>query len=153
MALPAGRCPGADGASQVRRYHPPSGCGARSRAAMSDSPGRTRPVCRLGRTESQGGGDGEGMLRRPAEEGAARLGPLQEQVAVVLPRVADAAEGLDRLAAHEALTVVTGGLGHGDRRGAGGRVLVDGGDGEVAQGAGALEGEEHVAHLVLDRLE
>ena len=34
-----------------------------------------------------------------------------------------------------------------------GRVLVDGGDGEVAEGTGTLDGEEHVAHLVLDRLE
>ena len=33
------------------------------------------------------------------------------------------------------------------------RVLVDGGDGEVAEGAGPLDGEEHVAHLVLDGLE
>ena len=71
----------------------------------------------------------------------------------MLPGEADAAEGLERVAAHEALTVVAGGLGHGDGGGPGGRVLVDGGDGEVAQGAGTLEGEEHVAHLVLDRLE
>ena len=33
------------------------------------------------------------------------------------------------------------------------RVLVDGGDGEVAERAGPLDGEEHVAHFVLDRLE
>ena len=41
MALPAGRAPSSASATQVRRYQPPSGCGARSSAAMSDSPGRT----------------------------------------------------------------------------------------------------------------
>ena len=115
MALPAGRSPAAAGASQVRRYHPPSGWGARPSAAMSDSPGRTRPVCRLRRTGSpEDGGHGERVLRRPTEERAARLGPLDEQVPVVLPGEADAAEGLERLAADEALAVVAGRLGHGD---------------------------------------
>ena len=45
MALPAGRMPASASATHVRRYQPPSGCGARSSAAMSDSPGRTAPVC------------------------------------------------------------------------------------------------------------
>ena len=71
----------------------------------------------------------------------------------MLPGVPDATEGLERVAAHHALAVVAGCLRHGDGRGPGRRVLVDGGHREVAQGAGPLDGEEHVAHLVLHRLE
>ena len=93
------------------------------------------------------------MLGRATEERPVRGRPLDVEVGVVLPGETDAAEGLDRLAAHQPLAVVAGGLGHGYGAGPAGRVLVDGGDGEVAQGAGPLQSEEHVAHLVLDGLE
>src|ERR1700722_1863223 len=151
MALPAGRVPSSASATQVRRYQPPSGCGARSRAAISDSPGRTRSVCRG--TDAQAGGDGEGVRGGATEERSAGGGPLDVEVAVVLPGEADATEGLDRFAPDEALAVVGSSLGHGDGGGAVRRVLVDGGDGEIAEGTGPLDGEEHVAHFVLDRLE
>src|SRR3984885_1743100 len=154
MALPAGRAPSGASATQVRRYQPPSGCGTRWSAAMSGSPGRTAPVCRASvGGQAQGAGDGDGMRGRAAEEGATAHRPLDEEVAVVLPGVADAAEGLDRFAADQALAVVTGGLGHGDSRRPGRRVLVDCGDGEIAERSGSLDGEEHVAHFVFDRLE
>jgi len=87
------------------------------------------------------------------EERTTRGGPLDEEMAVVLPGEADATEGLDRFAPDEALAVVGSSLGHGDGGGAVRRVLVDGGDGEIAEGTGPLDGEEHVAHFVLDRLE
>src|SRR5271163_2505726 len=139
MALPAGRTPSSASATQVRRYQPPSGCGARSSAAMSDSPGRTAPVCRAsaGR-EPQAGRDSEGMHGRTAEERATGGGPLDVEMTIVLPGEADAPEGLDRFAADQILAIVAGGLGHGHRSGTSRRVLVDGGDGEVAQGTGPL---------------
>src|ERR1700733_4355543 len=113
MALPAGRAPSRDSATQVRRYQPPSGGGASWSAAMSDSPERTAPVCRASvGGQAQGVGDGDGMRSRAAEEGATALRPLDEEVAVVFPGVTNTAEGLDRFAADQALAVVTGGLGH-----------------------------------------
>src|SRR5580693_6467825 len=108
MALPAGRAPSSAAATQVRRNQPPSGCGARSRAAISDSPGRTPS----GGTETEGAGHGEGVRGGAAEERTIRGGPLDEEMAVVLPGEADATEGLDGLATDEALAVVGGGLGH-----------------------------------------
>src|SRR5580693_391952 len=115
MALPAGRVPFSASATQVRRYQPPSGCGARSRAAISDSPGRTRSVCRgADGTDTQAGGDGEGVRSGTAEERTSGGGPLDEEVAVVLPGEADATEGLDRFAPDKALAIIGGGLGHGD---------------------------------------
>src|SRR5271156_3347951 len=150
MALPAGRAPSSAWATQVRRYQPPSGCGARSRAAISDSPGRTPSA---GGTDTEGAGHEEGVRGGATEERAIGGGPLDEEMAVVLPGEADTTEGLDGLATDEALTIVGRGLGHGDSSGPVRRVLIDGGDGEVAQGACPLDGEEHVAHLVLDRLE
>src|SRR5580658_10501153 len=149
MALPAGRAPSSAAATQVRRNQPPSGCGARSRAAISDSPGRTPS----GGTDAQAGGDREGVRSGASEERTSGGGPLDEEMAVVLPGEADATEGLDGLATDETLAVVGGGLRHGDSRRPVRRVLVDGGDGEVAQDAGPLDGEEHVTHFVLDRLE
>src|ERR1700677_3110642 len=144
MALPAGRAPSSASATQVRRYQPPSGCGARPRAAISDSPGRTPS----GGTETEGAGHGEGVRGGATEERSIGGGSLDEEMAVVLPGEADATEGLDGLATDEALAVVGGGLGHGDSRRPVRRVLVDGGDGEVAQDAGPLDGGGHVAPLV-----
>src|ERR1700722_2479246 len=149
MALPPGRLPSSASATQVRRYQPPSGCGARSRAAISASPGRTRSAG----TDAQAGGHGEGVRGGATEERTIGGGPLDEEVTVVLPRETDAAEGLDRFATDEALAVVGGRLGHGDSGGPVRRVLADGRDGEVAERTGPLDGEEHVAHFVLDRLE
>src|SRR3984957_9893287 len=154
MALPAGRVPSGASATQVRRYQPPSGCGSSSRAAMSDSPGRTAPVW-----SAAGGGDtGAGGHRHRVHGGTAKQhaiggGALDVEVGVVLPGETDTAEGLDRFTAHENLAVVACGLGHGDGGGAHRRVLVYGGGGEIAQGAGPLDGEEHVAHFVLQGLE
>src|SRR5580698_7583267 len=111
MALPAGRMPAAASATHVRRYQPPSGCGARSRAAMRDSPGRTAPVCpdSAGR-HAEAGGDGERVPGRAAEERAIGAGPLDVEMRVVLPGVPDTTEGLDRFAADQVLAVVAGGL-------------------------------------------
>src|ERR1700679_153405 len=122
MALPAGRAPSSAPATQVRRNQPPSGCGARSRAAISDSPGRTPS----GGTETEGAGHGEGVPGGATEERTIGGGPLDEEMAVVLPGEPDAAEGLDRFATDEALAVVGGSLGHGDSRGPVRRVLADG---------------------------
>ena len=121
---------------------------------MSDSPGRTAPVCRAqSDADVQAGGDGQRMRGRAAEERAVGRGPLDVEVAScshVNPMPPK--DWIDSrqtrlwqssLAALAMATAVRPGR----------RVLVDGGDGEVAQGAGPLEGEEHVAHLVLDRLE
>src|SRR5580658_9710971 len=149
MALPAARLPSSVSATQVRRYQPPSGCGARSRAAISDSPGRTRSTG----TDAQTGGDGKGVRGGATEERTISGGPLDEEMAVVLPGEADAAERLDRFTTHEALAVVGGSLGHGDRGGPVRGVLADGRDGEVAERASPLNSDEHVAHFVLDRLE
>src|SRR3984957_3199170 len=153
MAVPAGRVPSAASATQVRRYQPPSGCGSRSSAAVSDSPGRMAPVWSAsGGGDTEAGGDRHRVHGGTAEQHAIGGGALHVEMGVVLPREADTAEGLDRFAAHQYLAVVAGGLGHGDGRGARRRVLVDGGGGEVAQGAGALNGEEHVGHFVLQGL-
>ncbi len=43
MALPAGRSPAADGASQVRRYQPPSGCGSEVESGDERFAGTHRP--------------------------------------------------------------------------------------------------------------
>src|SRR3984957_5873900 len=153
MAVPAGRVPSAASATQVRRYQPPSGCGSRSSAAMSDSPGRTVPVWSAsGGGDAEAGGDRHRVRGGTPEQHAISSSALHVEMGVVLPGEADTAEGLNRFTAHQYLAVVAGGLGHGDGRGAHRRVLVDGGGGEVAQGAGALDGEEHVGHFVLQGL-
>ncbi len=88
-----------------------------------------------------------------AEQRAGGLGPLHEQMLVVLPRVADAAEQLDAVRRHQPLAVAGGGLRGGDRRRAALVVLGDGGGGEHAHAPRSLDGDEHVRQLVLDRLE
>ena len=121
---------------------------------MSHSPGRTPPVCPLRRRSTPRlAAMATECWAEPPRRVPLVVGALDEEVPVVLPGEADASEGLERVTAHQALAVVAGGLGHGDGGGPGGSVLVDGGDGEIAEGAGTLQGEEHVAHLVLDGLE
>src|SRR5580692_5946806 len=121
MALAAGRSPGADGACQVRRYQPPSGCGTRSRAAISHSPGRIAPVCPMVRcTEARGEPavslrsaaedaaerrDGEGVLGGSAEERTVSFGSLHKEVPVVLPGETDPTERLEAVPAHHVLTI------------------------------------------------
>ena len=69
MALPPGRSPSGASATQVRRYQPPSGWGARSRAAISHSPGRTPASLPAQAASTRGGGDGERVLRRTRRGG------------------------------------------------------------------------------------
>src|ERR1700759_2600562 len=109
MALAAGRVPSAVSATQVRRYQPPSGCGSRARAAMSDSPGRTAPVCSAsGGGDTEAGGDRHRVHGSTTEQHAIGRGALHVEMGVVLPGEADTAEGLNRLTAHEYLAVVAG---------------------------------------------
>ena len=129
MALPPGRSPFAAGADHVRRYQPPSGCGARSRAAMSHSPGRTAPVCpipfrSLGRgrarpapsvpEDAAAAATARECWAEPPNKRAIHFSALHEDVCVMLPGEADAAEGLEALAADRVLAVVRGSLRHGD---------------------------------------
>ena len=72
-------------ATQVRRYQPPSGCGARSRAAISDSPGRTRSLPGL-RRNAQDWRRRRASARRHRRRAHRRLGPLDEEVASRAPR-------------------------------------------------------------------
>ena len=161
MALAAGRSPGAARASQVRRYQPPSGCGARSRAAMSYSPGALRqsvPLalsrvtsvsCRTRPWTPRRRGSAAPHPPKSAPFVSARFMkrcPSCSQVKPIPPKDC-------RLSPHTMCWQSSGRLRHGDRDGAVGRVLVDGRHREVAQRAGPLDREEHVAHLVLDRLE
>ncbi len=83
MALPAGRVPSSASATQVRRYQPPSGCGARPSAAMSDSPGRTprQPGRASAGGDAEAGGDGERVRGGAAEERAIGGGPLDVEMA------------------------------------------------------------------------
>ncbi len=106
----------------------------------------------------RGEGDPSPPRRRRVDQVAHGRGPLQEEVGVVLPRVADPAEHL-----HAVLGAPERRLG-GQRRGhVGGqrparrdalrRRLVEGARRVPHAGPGHLEGDEHVGAPVLDRLE
>ena len=71
----------------------------------------------------------------------------------MLPREADAAQGLDALLGQKALAVSGRGLGHGHGQRPPVVVLRYGQRGEVAQGPGPLQGDVHVGELVLHGLE
>ena len=86
---------------------------------------------------------------------AHRRGPLQEQVGVVLPRVADAAEHLDAVlrAPERRLWRERRGGSEGHRGPCRTRLVVEGAGGVPDRSAGRLEGDEHLGHPVLHGLE
>ena len=94
------------------------------------------------------------MLGGPAEAQAHRQRPLVEEVRVVLPGEADAAEHLDRVAGDAMQRLAAERLGR-ERRSPEGRRIRAAFGRPCSEDAGArqLEVSQHVGELVLDRLE
>src|SRR4029077_12746437 len=107
----------------------------------------TRALC------TQEVGDPGAVARATAEQRISRLDALHVEVHVVLPRVADAAEDLDAFLREHPLAVAGRGLRHRGRTRPAGIVLGDRQRGEVPEGPGALERDQQIGELVLDRLE